>query len=255
MNVSTQLFGLVHTASNDGNSFIMVGEPTIPHETVTEKHLTIEDAATIYGGHSNLHKLSDQVQHTDFAGDPKRGKITKNKDLVGKQTPGSIVYPLIDERSLYIMQGDTNKQDVTAKLNDALFFSGDVVHGGKTTKQPKRDQKLLLHPSLHVYLRSSNHQTSKEGFTLDTDAIANVNPELLPLVHASEQVASVKKIGNRFVAASEAAMSNAGGNKQMSNVVRKTAISLVDLLDEEEQRQLIQTLNNNLNLNKKRKGN
>lgn len=73
MNVSTQLFGLVHTASNDGKSFIMVGEPTIPHEdTVSEKHLTIEDAATIYGGHSNLHKLSDQVQHTDFADDPKR---------------------------------------------------------------------------------------------------------------------------------------------------------------------------------------
>ena len=235
MNVSTELFGLTDTASNASKSRITVGEPTTPHHGSDQKHLSLDNVAVILGGHTDLKKKTDQMPHTDFGIDPTKGTITENEDLEGKQMPGSIVYSLLEgmDREIYFMKGDNEKEYVKVSHKKALYFSGNKVHGGKTTEKPNVRQKLDLYPSIHVYLRSSNHSNGKEEFTIDTDAIAHTAPELLPFVRASEQQASVKKMGVAYLAAVKSAMTNPGGNRQVSRDVHNTAKALLALLDED----------------------
>lgn len=234
MNVSTELFGLTDTASNASKSRITVGEPTTPHHGSNQKHLSLANVAVILGGHTNLEKVIDQMPHTDFGRDPVKGAITENEDLKGKQMPGSIVYSLLEgmDRELYFMKGNNEKEYVTVSHGKALYFSGNKVHGGKTTVKPPCGQKLNLYPSIHVYLRSSNHSNGKEEFTIDTDVIAHTAPELLPFVKASQQHASVKKMGKAYLAAVESAMTNPGGNTRVSRDAKSTAKALLKLLED-----------------------
>ena len=249
LNIPSQLCCIGNTAVN-GRSPIVMGTPTITHETDTDRHLRVVDGAIIYGGFNDSARLPDtpQILHGDI-GDTTIGgasyTISENPNLAGLHPPSSVIIPLQDYREICFSNGAAELIDVkVSKGDEALLFYGDVSHGGKTRQLDENN--FSHHASFHVYLLSTLHEADQDNFTLDSVGIANTVPQLLPMLKVPEQLHCVKGIGNRFVAAAKFGMENKGGTAQMATLVTKFAGTLLETLDSEQQKTAMAEINKKL---------
>ena len=247
MNIPSQLCNIGDTAVN-GKSPIVMGTPTICHEGTTKLHLHIANATIIFGGHNDSAlPNTPQILHEDFGYMKVAGgeeySISENANLSDKQCPGSVIIPIQDYRELCFAKGTVIDNVRVEKGDEALFFLGDVSHGGQTHTLDKNN--LSYHPSIHLYIKSDLHTADVEDFNIDTNGIANNYPQLLPMLKVPEQLIGVDEIGTRFVNAATQGMRNQGGTTQMATLIGKHVVALLKALNEEQREIVLSQMQSN----------
>jgi hypothetical protein len=165
------------------------------HTASADSHLFLTESSLLYGGHDmrtqeekdNSEEPIHQMTHQD--GQYAKHPFSDNYKLNGKFTPGTVLIPLKDSRTIYVLQ-PSNK--VMCKKGCYLYFQGDLDHGGMTYAVEDKE----WYPAIHVHLDSKHHQRPQGDVLLCPQPV----PCYLPMVHAKhlsdEQLEAHRKATN-----------------------------------------------------------
>ena len=163
-----------------------------------EHHLYRSSPSLVYGGYTDHPSaVVDQICHGDIAytevvvdGAVENVSVSENPHLKGLLKPLALITPLTSNgRSVYFVNGVTNKQVVHLEQNECVVFLGDTPHGGTT--YPKGN-KIEMFPSYHMYFHSTKHPLNDELFL--QYAIKEVvynTPEFMPYLEAEQKVEGI----------------------------------------------------------------
>jgi hypothetical protein len=130
-------------------------------------HLYLNEISLLFGGHCKMRNQEEdpihQICHMD--GQTIFGELERNKELKGKQMPGSFIIPLEDYRSIYVVTPQTL---VTVKRGQFLWFHGALPHGGITYKASKEGRDW--HPAIHGHLDSIFHERKSGDLSFSNSA-------------------------------------------------------------------------------------
>ena len=179
------------------------------------RHLQLEKAAIIFGGHkgNNTEHATDQMPHFDQSSiivDELEYEVSTNPMLKGCTKPFSVIIPLLDYRRIFTLMGRI-KTYHNISLGELFLFAGDVSHGGTTTN--KFDG---YHPCIHVNITSTHHSVDLTYFDVDIDGIVIHDPVFLGRLDKAPVTEALSKISS----VEHAAFTHAMKNPQAKDMVR-----------------------------------
>ena len=187
-------------------SLLCIGESVIKAPE-HEVHLNAESSSFIIGGHQGSvtvnQQPSDQIPHKDIPGvviEDAEYSSSSNPHLRGKVKPFTIHIPLDDCRTIYVYDGG-EKKIVTTYYREGLILAGDVTHGGVTLPQ-----FTGWHPGFHLYFTSIFHEANLHDFEIDTQAVVESFPHLLPRLTDDAQKSALSEVNDVQHAAYKAAL-------------------------------------------------